>query len=40
MIRIKKKEDKGGGVVKWVGTLEGTLEGEVVAGIEMVNALL
>ena len=36
MIRIKKGEDKGGGVVKWVGTLEGG----VVAGIEMVNALL
>ena len=35
LIRIKNSEDKGGGVVKWVGTMKGGL----VAGIEMVSAL-
>lgn len=35
MIRIKRGEEKGGGVVKWVGILEGAH----VAGIEMVSAI-
>lgn len=35
MIRIKGKEEEGGGVVKWTGTMEGTR----VAGMEMDNKI-
>lgn len=34
MIRIKGKEEEGGGVVKWTGTMEGIR----VAGMEMVSS--
>ena len=37
MIRIKGAEDKGGGVVKWVGILK---NGSQAAGIEMVSICL
>jgi len=38
MIRIKGAEDKGGGVVRWVGILPGV--DTHVAGLEMVCAFV